>query len=204
MNRIVGALGVVCIAFSAQARADEYEIDPVHSRVGFAVKHLVVSTVHGEFVKLKGTVSYDPKNPEATRLEVVIDADSLSTRDAGRDGHLKGADFFDVPKNPTIIFVSKKVEKAGKGDLKVLGDLTLRGVTKPVTLVVTGPSHEVKNVMGKTVRAASAVTTIRRKDFGMTWNKAMDGGGVIIGDDVTISIDAELVKKEIAREAAAQ
>ncbi len=201
MMRVLGAVSAVLLSIPVQALAADYDLDPTHSQVWFAVKHLMVSTVKGEFQKVSGTVRYDPKKPEATVLDVTIDTTSINTREAKRDGHLKGPDFFDAGKFPTATFKSTKVEKAGSGKLKVTGDLTLRGVTKKVTLEVTGPSAEAKSPWGQTVVAASATGKINRKDFGMSWNKALDGGGLLVGETVDLAIDVELIKKEQAIEA---
>ncbi|MGC4122568.1 MAG: YceI family protein [Myxococcales bacterium] len=198
MMRMLGIVSAVLVSVPVQALAADFDIDTSHSQVGFAVKHLMVSTVKGEFQKVSGTVSYDPKKPEATALDVTIDIGSISTREAKRDGHLKSPDFFDADKFGTATFKSTKVEKAGAGKLKVTGDLTIKGVTKPVTLEVTGPSAEAKSPWGQTVVAASATGKINRKDFGMTWNKTLDGGGLLVGETVDLSIDAELIKKEAA------
>jgi polyisoprenoid-binding protein YceI len=197
MKRILAVL-IGLSAVPASALAADYDIDTAHSTLTFSVKHLVVSTVRGEFGKVSGTVSYDAKKLADTALDITIDPASIDTRDAKRDGHLKSADFFDVEKFATATFKSKKVEAAGKGKLKITGDLTIHGVTKPVTLAVTGPSAEVKTPFGTTVIAASATATINRKDFGMVWNKALDSGGVMVSDEVTLAIDVELVKKEAA------
>lgn len=198
MKRLLAIVAVTSVLFPMSAVATEYELDPAHSQVSFTVKHMVISTVRGEFGKVSGTVSYDPKKPQATTVDVAIETASLSTREENRDNHLKGPDFFDAEKNPTITFKSKKVEAAGKGKLKVSGDLTIRGVTKPATLTVVGPSPEVKSPFGKTVMAASATSSVNRKDYGMVWNKTMDNGGLLVGEDVNIEINAELVKKEAA------
>ena len=183
------------LAVPAASFAAEYDLDPAHSQVGFSTKHLVVSTVRGEFGKISGTVTYDEKKPEASVVDITIDTTSINTREPKRDGHLKSADFFDVEKFPTATFKSKKVVAAGKGKLKVEGELTLKGITKPVTLAVTGPSAEVKTPFGTTIVAASATATISRKDFGMVWNKALETGGLMVGDDVQLTIEAELVKR---------
>jgi polyisoprenoid-binding protein YceI len=203
MKRFLGVLTLTCLFAPVSALAADFDIDPSHSQVGFSVKHMVISTVRGVFGKVSGTLSFDAKKPTASALDVTIEAGSISTNEENRDKHLKSADFFDVEKNPTITFKSKKVEAAGKGKLKVTGDLTMHGVTKAVVLTVTGPSAEVKSPFGKTVMAASATGTINRKDFGLTWNKAMDNGGLLVGEEVAIDISAELVKKEAAAEPAA-
>lgn len=204
MNRLVGILWAASMLVSLPARATDYEIDPTHSHVGFSVKHLVVSTVRGELGKVTGAVQYDAKKPRATTLEATVELASLSTQEPKRDAHLKSPDFFDVEKFPNATFKSKKVEAAGKGRLKISGDLTLHGVTKPVTLLVTGPSQEVKTPFGTTVVAASGTAVLQRKDFGLTWNKTMDNGGVVVGDEVSLTIDVELVKKETEVSKAAQ
>jgi polyisoprenoid-binding protein YceI len=191
------------LTISASAFAADYDIDPSHSTVGFSIKHMVISTVHGGFGKVSGTVSYDAKKVGDTVIDVTIEAGSISTSEENRDKHLKSADFFDVEKFASVTFKSKKVEAAGKGKLKVTGDLTLHGVTKSVTLAVTGPSAEVKSPFGKTVMAASATGTINRKDFGLTWNKNLDNGGLLVGEEVAISLDVELAKKEAAAAPAA-
>ena len=203
MKRLLGVLTLTCLFAPVSALAADYDIDPSHSQVGFSVKHMVISTVRGEFGKVSGTISYDAKKVAATALDVTIDTGTISTHEENRDKHLKSPDFFDVEKNPTITFKSKKVEAAGKGKLKVTGDLTLHGVTKSVVLAVTGPSAEVKSPFGKTVMAASATGSVNRKDFGLTWNKTMDNGGLLVGEEVGIDISVELVKKEEAAEPAA-
>ncbi len=193
----LAALGLAAAMLAAPAtRAADFEVDSSHSQVQFAVKHLAVSTVKGEFGKVTGKVVWDEKKPADTVIEVTIDTSTVNTREAARDGHLKGADFFDVEKFPTATFKSKKVEGAGKGKLKVHGELTLRGVTRPVVLDVTGPSPEIKSPFGTTVIAASATGEVNRKEFGMVWNKALDSGGLLVGEEVNLSIEVELVKKQ--------
>jgi polyisoprenoid-binding protein YceI len=193
----LAALGVVAAMLVAPAaRAADFDVDSSHSQVQFAVKHLAVSTVKGEFGKVTGKVVWDAKKPADTVIDVTIDTSTVNTREAARDGHLKGPDFFDVEKFPTATFKSKKVEAAGKDKLKVHGELTLRGVTRPVVLEVTGPSPETKSPFGTTVIAASATGKVNRKEFGMVWNKALDSGGLLVGEEVNLSIDVELVKKQ--------
>ncbi len=170
-----------------------YEIDSTHSSAHFSVRHLMVSNVRGEFTKVSGTVNFDPEKPETSTVEATIDANSISTRDAQRDGHLKSADFLDTEKFPTITFRSKKVELAPGGG-KVTGDLTIHGTTREVTLDVEGPSPEMKDPWGKQRVGASASTKISRKEFGLVWNAALETGGVMIGDEVKINIDVEFVR----------
>jgi polyisoprenoid-binding protein YceI len=171
-----------------------WQIDPAHSSATFTVRHMMVSNVSGAFSKLSGTVEYDPQNLAQSRIETVIEAASLDTRNAKRDEHLRSADFFDVANHPTITFRSRRIEAAGEGKLRVVGDLTIRGVTKEVVLDVDGPTPEVKN--RDTFRmGASASTRIDRKDFGVNWNNVLDGGGVVVSDAVRINIEVELVRK---------
>jgi polyisoprenoid-binding protein YceI len=185
---------VVLAAMSFSVFGAQYEIDGAHSSAQFSVKHLMVSNVRGEFSKMTGTVQYDPKNLGATKIDAVIDVNTISTREAKRDEHLKSADFFDAAKYPTIKFVSKKAAAAGAGKLKVTGDLTIHGVTKEVVLDVEGPTAEVKDPWGGTRTGAVATTKINRKDFGLTWNKALETGGVMVGEEVQITLDVQLKK----------
>ncbi len=177
------------------ARADTWQIDPAHTSVEFTVRHMMISNVKGQFEKTSGTVTTDGNNPTSAVIDATIDAASVDTRVAKRDAHLKSADFLDVAKYPTITFKSKKVEADGPGKWKVTGELTLHGVTKEVVLEIDGPTPPVKDPMGNMRAGASATTTISRKDFGLTWNKTMESGGVLVGDEVKISIDVEAVKK---------
>jgi polyisoprenoid-binding protein YceI len=171
-----------------------WTLDPAHSSASFSVKHMMIAKVHGGFEKLSGTLIYDSANPTASQIEVAIDASSINTREAQRDTHLKSADFFDVTQFPTLTFRSTKVE--GENDeLKVTGDLTIRGVTKSVILAVEGPSAEMKDPWGNTKIGASATTKIKRKDFGLTWNAALETGGVLVGDDIAITLDVQFLKQ---------
>lgn len=182
---------------SVWAQAVQYAIDPVHSSAQFSVRHMMVSNVRGEFAKVTGTVIYDPKNPGASSVEATIDATTINTHDPRRDEDLKGPDFFEVAKYPTLTFKSKKVEAAGEGRLRVTGDLTIHGVTKEVVLDVEGPSPEVK--MGANIKAgASATTTINRKDFGLVWNRVLEGGGLLVGNEVKITLEIEMGRKAAA------
>jgi polyisoprenoid-binding protein YceI len=162
--------------------------------VGFAVKHLVISNVRGEFTKYEGKIVLDDADPTKSGVEATIDVSSLDTRVADRDAHLKSPDFFDVAKYPSITFKSTRVEKAGKDGLRVTGDLTLHGVTKPVVLAVT-TTAEVKGMYGETRRGFSATTKIDRKAFGLTWNKVVEAGPAV-GDEVSITLDLEVVKDQ--------
>lgn len=172
-----------------------YEIDPSHSNAQFSVRHLMISNVKGTFQNVKGKAVYDPSNLAASSLEATIDISTIDTQEPKRDGHLKSPDFFDVAKYPTMTFRSTKFQKNG-GNLQIIGDLTIRGVTKQVVFAVDGPTAEIKDPWGMTRRGASATATINRKEFGLTWNQALEAGGVAVGDEVKIGLDVELVKKQ--------
>lgn len=172
-----------------------YQIDPAHSTVSFTIKHMMIAKVHGGFEKLSGKLVYDAANPAQSSIEVEIDAASINTRESQRDAHLKSADFFDVEKFPTLSFKSTKIEANGDGELKLTGDLTIHGVTNSVILAVEGPTAEMKDPWGNLKIGASATTKIKRKDFGLTWNAALEAGGFLVGDDVTISLDVQFIKQ---------
>lgn len=172
----------------------KYQIDPSHSTVSFSVKHMMIAKVHGGFEKVSGSLDYDAAQPEKASIEAVIDAATINTREPKRDEHLRSPDFFDVAKFPTLKFKSTKVEKDGD-DLKVTGDLTIRDITKSVVLNVEGPSAELKDPYGQSKIGVSGSTKIKRKDFGLTWNAALEAGGVLVGDDVTITLDIQFVKQ---------
>lgn len=173
--------------------SNTYQIDPSHSSANFSIKHMMIAKVRGGFEKISGTFIYDVENPSQSNVDVIIDASSINTREAQRDTHLKGVDFFDIEKYPTITFKSNRIEKSGS-DLKIVGHLTIHGVTNLVTLEVEGPSEELKDPWGNAKIGASATTKISRKEFGLTWNAALEAGGLLVGDDVHISIDVQFVK----------
>ena len=199
MNFKSAVLAIGLLALSVLGHAANYEIDPVHSSAQFAVKHLMVSTVRGEFTKLSGTAVIDDKNLGKSTIEASIDAATISTREAKRDEHLRSPDFFDTAKFPSITFKSTEVKKAGDGKYKVTGNLTLHGVSKSVVLDVDAPATEVKDPYGNVKRGATATTTINRKDFGLGWNKALETGGVLVGESVQITIDLQLVRKDAGK-----
>lgn len=172
----------------------KYQIDPSHSTASFSIKHMMIAKVHGGFEKLSGKLDYDAANPEKASVEVSIEAASINTREPQRDTHLKSADFFDVAKYPTITFKSSSVRGGGE-ELKVIGDLTIHGVTKQVILDVDGPTKEMKDPYGNFKIGASGTTKIKRKDFGLTWNAALEAGGVLVGDEVTITLDVQFVRQ---------
>lgn len=169
-----------------------YQIDPKHSAVRFKIRHMMIANVGGEFNSVSGTVVFDDTKPEQSKIDASIDTNSLHTGDPQRDGHIKGGDFFDVAQFPTMKFTSSKVTAAGSG-YKVAGDLTLHGVTKPVTLSVDAVSPEITDPWSGQRRGLSAVATINRKDFGMGWN-APAGGGVMLSENVEIIMDLEMTR----------
>ena len=178
------------------SQASNYQIDPDHSSFQFKIRHLMVSNVKGDFTKSKGSVVMDDSDVTSLKLELTIEAASVDTAHAKRDEHLRGPDFFDVAKYPTITFVSKKVTKAGPDKLKVTGDLTIHGVTREVTVDVEGPTPEVKDPWGNFRRGATGTARVNRKDFGIVWNRTLEAGGVVVGEDVDIYIEVELVKQK--------
>jgi polyisoprenoid-binding protein YceI len=185
----------IFFTFPALSQAATWQIDPDHSSFQFKVRHLMVSNVKGDFTKVKGAVTMDDNDVSNLNVEVTIDAASVNTGHAKRDEHLRAADFFDVAKYPTITFVSKKVMKDGSDRLKVAGDLTMHGVTREVTVNVEGPTQQVKDPWGNFRRGATGTAKINRKDFGLTWNRALETGGVVVGEDVDIFVEIELIKK---------
>jgi polyisoprenoid-binding protein YceI len=184
----------VAVALPVLAHADTWQIDSSHTNVEFTVRHMMISNVKGQFQKTTGTITANGNDAASAKIDVTIDASSIETRVERRDAHLKSPDFLDVAKYPTITFKSTNVEAEGPNKWKVTGDLTLHGVTRQVVLDVDGSGPPVQ-VMGNTRAGASATTKIKRGDFGLTWNKALEAGGVLVGDEVAISIDVEAVKK---------
>ncbi|HIJ95633.1 MAG TPA: polyisoprenoid-binding protein [Desulfuromonadales bacterium] len=194
-NIIVSISTIIALALPTFASAATWTIDPDHSNIGFKVRHLMVSNVKGSFEKHTGTVEIDDKDITKSKVEVSIDTNSINTNVQKRDEHLRSADFFDVAKYPTMTFVSKKVATAGKDKLKVTGDLTLHGITRQVVLDVEGPTKESKDPWGNIRKGATATTKINRKDFGLVWNKALETGGVAVGEEITITLEIEMIKK---------
>jgi polyisoprenoid-binding protein YceI len=188
------AVLLIAAALSCSAQVSTWQIDPAHSAAQFSARHMMISNVRGEFHNLAGTLLLDEKDITKSSVEVTIDATTLDTREPRRDTHVKSADFLDVANFPTMTFKSKSVSVAGEGRLKVTGDLTIRGVTKEVVLDVDGPTPALK-AGNSTRRGASATTKINRKDFGVSWSRALDGGGVVVGDEVSITLDVEFLLK---------
>jgi len=196
MNRMtrIAALAVAIAPALAFGQTATWNVDPSHSRAGFSVKHLVISDVKGEFSKLSGKVQLDDADLSRSSVEVTIEAASVDTREEKRDAHLKSADFFDAAKYPTIIFKSTKVVAGKDGALTITGDLTLRGVTKPVTLEGS-ITKAITDPWGLTRRGASFTGKLDRKEWGVSWSKVTDVGAVV-GDEVKLDIQAEIVKDQ--------
>lgn len=182
-------------AQTSQTGTRMWEIDPAHSSAQFSVKHMMISNVRGEFSKVSGRVNFDPENPENSTVEATVDVNSISTREPDRDKHLKSPDFFDVAKFPTMTFKSKRVVKNPDGSLQLVGDLTIHGVTRETALTLESPTPAAKDPWGNIRRGTSATARINRKDFGLTWNTALEAGGVLVGEEVKITLDVEMIQK---------
>ena len=181
---------------SAFAQSTTWTIDKNHAQTNFQIRHMGVSTVRGSISGVTGTIVWDEKDPGKSSVEATIDTTTVSTNNSARDTDLKSDKYFNVAKYPTMTFKSTKVEQAGAGKLKVTGDLTIRGTTKSVVLDIDGPTAPVKDPWGNQRSAVTATTKINRQDYGVKWNATMDNGGVVVGDEVSITIDAEMVQKK--------
>jgi polyisoprenoid-binding protein YceI len=182
-------------AASQSIKPTQWQIDPAHSAAHFSVRHLMISNVRGEFTKLSGSALIYPADPAKSTVEITIEAASINTREAKRDEHLRSADFFDAANHPALTFRSKRVEALGLENFKLTGDLTIRGVTKEVTFDVEGPTASVKDPWGNIRAGVAASAKINRKDFGLVWNALTEAGGVVVGDEVKITIEAELIQQ---------
>jgi polyisoprenoid-binding protein YceI len=171
-----------------------WNIDPVHSAAQFKVKHMMISNVKGEFTAVTGKLELNGEDITKSKVEASIDASTINTREVQRDAHLKSADFFDVEKFPVLTFQSTAVSKEGRVELAVEGDLSIHGVTRKVVFDVEGLSAPTKDPWGGTRIGLSATTKINRKDFGLTWNAALEAGGIVVGEEVTITLDVEFLK----------
>ncbi len=196
MMRRFAVVPVVIALLAPAAFAATWEIDPAHTSVEFSIRHMTVSNVRGTFDKVSGTAKSDESDLSKSTIEAAIETTSVNTRNDKRDEHLRSADFFDVAKYPTMTFKSKKIAKGSKeGHWDVTGDLTLHGVTKEVTLDVEGPTAAIKDPMGSTRAGAHATTALKRTDFGIIYSKTLETGGLMLGDDVTVTIDVEAIQK---------
>jgi polyisoprenoid-binding protein YceI len=179
-----------------------WQIDSAHSHVAFSARHMMISKVRGRFEIFSGAINFDENNPEASTVNVEIDAASINTRVEDRDNHLRSADFLDAENHPTLTFVSKRVEVTGEDSGKLIGDLTIRGVSNEVVLDVEY-AGQAKSPWGTTSAGFSASTKINRKDWGLEWNAPLETGGVLVGDTISIDIELELVKQEETEASAA-
>ena len=195
MKRVGLMTAVVALAtiLPAAAQNATWRIDPAHSQATFQVRHLMVTNVRGDFGKMSGTTTWDGKSFATVQVDATIDVTSVDTREPKRDDHLRSPDFFDAATYPTITFKSKRAEVAGPKTFRLVGDLTIRGVTREVTLDVEA-TDVVKDPRGGLRIGAQATTTINRQDFGVKWNRTLDTGGVVVGDEVKITIDLALVQ----------
>ncbi|HEY2016857.1 MAG TPA: YceI family protein [Bryobacteraceae bacterium] len=198
LNRSLLFPFVTLLTFSIPLPAQDtsWRIDPLHSAAFFSVRHLMISTVRGQFSGVNGTVRWDPKHPSDAGVEAAIDCRTLNTGTPKRDEQMKGPDFFDTRLYPLMKFKSKRVQTAGEGKLKVTGDLTINAVSREVVLDVDGPSPSVKDAQGRWKIGLSAATKINRKDFGITWNEVLETGGFAVADEVTITMDIELISNQ--------
>jgi polyisoprenoid-binding protein YceI len=171
-----------------------WNLDPVHSVAEFKVKHMMISHVKGQFTRVSGVLTFDETDVANSRVEASIDASSINTRDAQRDAHLRSADFFDTERFPTLTFRSTSVERTGEDELAVTGDLTIHGISREVVFTVEGPTAPGRDPWGNTRVGLSALTRINRKDFGLTWNAALETGGILVGDEIVITLDIQFVK----------
>jgi len=171
-----------------------YKIDPAHSTAQFVVRHMMITNVRGAFSNISGNVIWDATNPSQSKVDATIDASTIQTNEPNRDTHLKGTDFLEVEKYPTITFKSTGMKSTGTNEVDLAGDLTIHGVTRPVVLKVDGPSAEGKDPWGNTRIGASATTKIKRSDFGLTWNSALETGGFLVGDELKIELELSLVR----------
>ena len=187
------------LSLPAAAPTTAWKIDPQHSSAQFAVRHLGLSTVRGAFSKLSGTMQLDDQDVTKSTIEVSIDVNTVDTREPGRDKELRSEHFFDVARFPTMTFKSKKVEQVAPGKLRVTGELTIHGTTREVVLDVDGLTAPAKDPWGNQRIAASATTRINRQDYGVKWNAKLDNGGAVVGDDVNITIDVEMIQKPAAK-----
>jgi polyisoprenoid-binding protein YceI len=182
------------ILVQPETTAGTWAIDRVHSTAQFKVKHMMISNVLGEFTSITGVLEHNENDITKSKIRASINADTINTREPQRDAHLKSADFFHVEKHSALTFNSTSITRSTDGELKVSGDLTIRGVTRNVVFDVEGPSPAQKDPWGNTRIGLSATTRISRKDFGLTWNAALEAGGLLVGDAVTINLDVQFIK----------
>ena len=189
----LGFLAMLQIVMVVPLTAATWEIDSAHSNAQFSVRHMMISNTRGEFGKVMGSVEFDGEDVRTIQIEATIDATTVDTREPERDEHLRSADFFDVENHPTLTFRSKKAEPKSEGHFLLTGDLTIRGVTREVVLDVQGPTPSIKDPWGNVRRGATATTRINREDFGLKWNGVLETGGVLVGNEISITLDIEMI-----------
>ena len=200
LSRIAVIAGLAAVlSLPAGAATSEWKIDPQHTSAQFSVRHMAISTVRGAFSKVNGAILLDDNDITKSTVDVTIDVSTVDTREPDRDKDLRSDKFFDVAHYPSITFKSKRVQQVATGKLKVTGDLTIHGTTKEVVLDVEGPTAPVKDPWGNVRTAVTATTKVNRQDFGVKWNATLDNGGVVVGDDVNITIDVEMIKQAPAK-----
>lgn len=183
-------------ANAPQSSTSTWKIDPVHTNAEFKVRHMMITNVKGQFTGINGEITLDSSDLTKSRVEATIEAASINTREPDRDTHLRSADFLDVEKFPTLSFVSTGISRAGVGQLEVEGDLTIHGVTKRIAFTVEGPTQAEKDPWGNVRIGLSAQTKINRKDFGLTWNTTLETGGILVGEEITITLEVQAVKAD--------
>jgi polyisoprenoid-binding protein YceI len=193
---LVAAFVAAIAAPAVMATAETWVIDPAHTVSGFTVRHMMITNVTGVFEVTKGTIEYTPGDPGSVKADIAIESKSVNTRITRRDQDLRSDNFFNVEKFPDITFRSKRVQNVRTDRFELVGDLTIRDVTKEVVLKVEGPSAPIKDPQGNVRVGANATTSINRKDFNVNWNKAIEAGGVVVGDEVKINIEVEAVEKK--------
>lgn len=187
-------LGLAAIPSALHAQGTSWRIDPLHSSAQFSVRHMMISTVRGQFGGVKGSVLYNPRNPKASSVEATIDCSTINTGEPKRDSDLKTAEFFDVQHYPVMTFKSKRVDSAGRGKLKMTGELTINAITRQVVLNIEGPTQPVKDTQGREKVGVRGVTKISRKEYGILYNPVMETGGVAVSDEVSIILEIELIR----------
>ena len=188
-------MNTAVMAASQSSKPTQWQIDPAHPAAHFSVRHLMISNVRGEFTKLSGSALINPVDPSKSSVDITIEAASINTREPQRDEHLRSADFFDVANHPKLTFRSTRIEALGADNFKLTGDLTIRGVTKQITFDVEGPTASIKDPWGNIRAGITASAKINRKDFGVAFSALTETGGVVVGDEVKISIEAELIQQ---------
>ena len=189
-------LAALVAAPAVWAQATSWRIDPLHSAAHFSVRHMMISTVRGDFAGINGAVVYNATDPGKSSVQATIDCNTLNTGVAKRDTQMKGPEFFDVKNYPAMKFKSTRIEKAGPDKLKITGDLTINAITHPVVLDAEGPTPPVKDPRGNEKVGLNATTKISRKTYNITWNEIMESGGLAVGDEVTINLDIELIRNQ--------